>query len=59
MTEKEKARILNQAEAAIVCGGGKMTPERRQIGRDILDGKMTSDEAVELIKKKYGTEGDF
>lgn len=54
MTEKEKEMILNQAEAAIACGGGKMTSERRRIGRDILDGKMTSDEAVEFIKKKYG-----
>lgn len=54
MTEKEKEAVLNQAEAAIACGGGKMTPERRQMGRDILDGKMTSDATVELIKKKYG-----
>lgn len=54
MTEKEKEAVLNQAEAAIACGGGKMTSERRQIGKDILDGRMTSDEAVERIRKKYG-----
>lgn len=54
MTEKEKAAAMNHIEAAIACGGGKMTPDMKQTAFDIMDGKITADEAIENIKKKYG-----
>lgn len=54
MTEKEKANALNHIEAAIACGGGKMTDACRQDAADVLDGRMSADQVVERIKKKYG-----
>ena len=35
-------------------GGGKMTLDMKQTALDIMDGKITEDEAIENIKKKYG-----
>ena len=54
MTEKEKASAMNHIEAAIACGGGKMTDACRQDALDVLEGRMSADQVVERIKKKYG-----
>lgn len=54
MTEQEKARAMNHIEAAIACGGGKMTPDCKALVSDVLDGKLTEDEAIERIKAEYG-----
>ena len=55
MTEKEKA--LNNIEAAIACGGGKMTPEMRDNFEKAWSGEKTTDEIEEELVRQYTNGG--
>lgn len=54
MTEAEKANIMNITEAVIACGGGTMTPDSKRRVMDVLDGKMSEEEAIAQLKAEYG-----
>lgn len=56
MDEKDMDMKLNHVEAAIACGGGSMTPERRQIARDVLSGTRKADDVVDEVRRKYGVD---
>lgn len=55
MTEKERA--FNNIEAAIACGGGKMTDQMRQDFDDVWSGRKTTDQIRDEIKAKYANGG--
>lgn len=56
MDEKDMDVKLNHVEAAIACGGGSMTSERRRIAKDVLSGVRKADDVVDEIRRKYGTD---
>lgn len=53
MSEKEKELRIGQIDAALRCGGGKLTPDIEADIRDIFDGKKTSDQVRAELDKKY------
>lgn len=57
MDEKDVEKAINIGEAIIACGGGTVTDESRQQLKDVMSGKLTVDDAIAQIKRKYGAAG--
>lgn len=52
-TDEEKARILQNTESCIACGGGVMTDQMRQDTLDILEHRKTVEQVREEILQRY------
>lgn len=57
MTEEEIQKALEFGRFNLECEGFEVTEEDMRIGREILDGKITGDEAVARIIQKYRDNG--
>lgn len=58
MTEKEIQEALAFARFNLACEGFEVTEENMRVGRDILEGKITADEAVKSYIEKHGLRVD-
>lgn len=54
MSEQEIIRILRFTRFNLECEGFIVTKEDEKRGREILEGKISADDAVKAIEKKYG-----
>lgn len=54
MTEKEIQMALAFAQFNLACEGFEATEENMRVGRNILQGKITADAAVENYIEKHG-----
>lgn len=57
MTEEEIQEALDFGQFNLECEGFEVTEEDMRIGREILEGKITADEAVARIIQKYRDDG--
>ena len=57
MTEEEIQRALAFGRFNLECEGFEVTEEDIRVGREILEGKMTADEAVAHIIERYRNDG--
>ncbi len=53
MTEQEKQYIISQVNANLALAGMPLTEKDKQRVKDILDGKLTYEEAIENITNEY------
>ena len=58
MTEKEIQETLAFARFNLACEGFEVTEENMCVGRDILEGKITADAAIECYIEKHGLRVD-
>lgn len=58
MTEKEIQHALAFVRFNMECEGFVLTEENLIIGRKILEGKITGDEAVKYYIEKYNLKSD-
>ncbi len=54
MNEKDIDRKIKFVRFNMACEGFELTQQDIETGRDILQGKITGDEAVELILQENG-----
>lgn len=53
MTEQEKQQLISQVDANFALAGMPLTEKDKQELKDILDGKLTYEEAIENIVNEY------
>lgn len=53
MTEQEKQHLISQVDGNMALEGMSLTEKDKQALKDVLDGKLTYEEAIENIVNEY------